>query len=290
MTLLTSEQHQRVTFDTEQLLPEDSSDLGTITGHMARYVFASQFVLGNTCLDLACGMGYGSIHLKKRGAKVVVGGDASSAAVRAATTAHRVTDLHFARVDAQHLPFNNESFDVVVSMETIEHLPHPEQFLEECRRVLKPQGILVCSTPNRRIYTQKDPRKESPFNPFHMSPYHVRELDVMEFQSLVGGANLQFEAVYGQTFVDRNRLWKARTFAFWLARRVVLSLPQGQSLRRFGRRHLVKNPESAASDWFEQLDAMDEVGLSALAKNITPLPIGRDSREPANIIVVARKQ
>ena len=274
----------------EQFLPDDHCDWGTVRSHIARYAFASRFVGGKSCLDIACGMGYGSAYLKKSGARMVVGGDASPAAVKAAVASHRTPDLQFTLVDAQRLPFNDESFDVVVSMETIEHLPHPEQFFRECRRVLKPKGMLVCSTPNRRIYTQKNPRRESPFNPFHMSPYHIREFDVTEFQSLVGGARLQSEAVYGQDFLNRNLSWKAQNFAFWLTRRVVLSLPRGQSLRRFGKRHVVNNPDSPASEWFKQLDVMEEEGLSALSKDITPFPVGRDSREPANIILVARKQ
>jgi len=51
------------------------------------------------------------------------------------------------------LPFPDEYFDVVVSLETIEHLKKYKRFLAECRRVLKKDDLFICSTPNKQIFS-----------------------------------------------------------------------------------------------------------------------------------------
>jgi SAM-dependent methyltransferase len=91
--------------------------------------------------------------------------------------------------DGARLPLADDCFDVVVSFETIEHLEDHEAFLAECRRVLKDEGVLVCSTPNKRIFS---PVADSPPN-----AYHVREFWPDEFRLLLSG---YFEdvALHGQ--------------------------------------------------------------------------------------------
>ena len=52
--------------------------------------------------------------------------------------------------DAQGMPFDDNFFDTVVAGELIEHLENPEKFLTEAKRVLKKDGILIISTPNKK--------------------------------------------------------------------------------------------------------------------------------------------
>jgi SAM-dependent methyltransferase len=54
-------------------------------------------------------------------------------------------------VSTQPLPFEADTFDIVISLETFEHLANPQHAIDEVRRVLKPQGRLICSIPNPRI-------------------------------------------------------------------------------------------------------------------------------------------
>ena len=59
------------------------------------------------------------------------------------------SNAHYKRASAEKIPFENEFFNSVIAGETIEHLRKPEEFLKEAHRILKPNGLLVLSTPNR---------------------------------------------------------------------------------------------------------------------------------------------
>lgn len=136
----------------ERMIPE-RSDSRTFWEHVYRYRFACGFAVGKRVLDIACGEGYGSAALVKCGAAQVIGMDVSSEAVEHARGKYGID----ARLgDAQAIALPSDSVDLVVSFETIEHLPEPELFLDEARRVLAPGGLLIVSTPNRWVYDQLD--------------------------------------------------------------------------------------------------------------------------------------
>lgn len=139
--------------------------------HVARYVFALPYVEGKTVLDIACGTGYGLGHLKSRAARVV-GADVDLEAAKLATRecSEKVSVL---LGNGLELPFDDLSFDVVTSFETLEHLHRRDRFLEELCRVLRPGGLLILSTPNA-VYTQ--PVDGKPSNPFHIFEYTPEEL------------------------------------------------------------------------------------------------------------------
>lgn len=80
--------------------------------------------------------------------------------------------LSYLNGSVEYLPFENQSFDVVVSFETIEHVGEEIQrkFLEEICRVLKPEGTLIMSTPNKAVYTDLVEGE----NPFHIKEFYVK--------------------------------------------------------------------------------------------------------------------
>ena len=145
--------------------------------HIDRYIFAATLTEKLDVLDVACGTGYGTGYLVENGARSAVGVDISPASVNYAGERYG-GGTGFVCGDAARLPFSDESFDAVVSFETLEHIRPYRRFLSECRRVLKRNGLLICSTPNRRVF--------SPNLPKPLNPYHVKEFWPEEFLRLLG--------------------------------------------------------------------------------------------------------
>lgn len=136
-----------------------------------RYVYAAGFCEGKNVLEVACGAGHGLGYVAKR-ARQVIGGDFTMNLLRQAQVASaRLVPL--LRLDAQDLPFHALSFDVVLLYEAIYYLARPEQFLDECRRVLRPNGLLVLCTVNPEW---------SDFNP---SPLSTRYFSATELSELL---------------------------------------------------------------------------------------------------------
>jgi glycosyltransferase involved in cell wall biosynthesis/ubiquinone/menaquinone biosynthesis C-methylase UbiE/tetratricopeptide (TPR) repeat protein len=159
--------------------------------HIARYQWAATFIRpGDTVLDAACGLGYGSylIQCGTMAAKTL-GIDGSDYAIHYAhhNFSTLVPDLNFT---VGMLPealkgIADNSVDVVISFETLEHVPNPRALLAEFHRVLTPAGRIIVSVPN----DWSDGTGEDP-NPFHL---HVYTLDKLrdeikahyEFEQLV---------------------------------------------------------------------------------------------------------
>jgi ubiquinone/menaquinone biosynthesis C-methylase UbiE len=87
--------------------------------------------------------------------------------------------VEFHVADALHLPLPDETIDIFISLETVEHIKNDEAFIKEIARLLKPGGLLICSTPNREITNPGSDLKAQPLNPFH-----VREYSRAEFYAL----------------------------------------------------------------------------------------------------------
>ena len=92
-------------------------------------------------LDAPCGEGVLASMLQEKGIKVRAV-DIDSAAASLLGNAFQIVDLN------EKLPLPDKSFDIVVSVEGIEHLENPHSFLREVNRVLKEGGTLILTTPN----------------------------------------------------------------------------------------------------------------------------------------------
>lgn len=137
------------------------------TIHLNRYAMARPYVAGKRVLDVASGEGYGSFLLRRWGAESVEGIDVDEQTVETATRLFGGDGVHYQCHTAEQLPFEDHTFDVVCSFETIEHLDHPELFLQEIRRVLKTGGNIILSCPNDPYYYKQG----TPGNPFHKRQY-----------------------------------------------------------------------------------------------------------------------
>ncbi len=134
--------------------------------HLHRYLFARTLCRALDVLDIASGEGYGTAFLAQT-ARSVVGIELDINTARHARSSYVASNLHFLAGDARRFPLRDACVDVVVSFETIEHFYEHDVFLAEIRRVLRPGGCLVVSSPERDVYS---PAGLPP------NPYHVREL------------------------------------------------------------------------------------------------------------------
>lgn len=179
--------------------------------HAARYIFAADYCQGKLVLDAGCGMGYGSEFLG-RYAHSVVGIDLDAATVEHCR--HTYSAPQFQCADAERLPRDwDNRFDTVVAFEAIEHFADADAFLQAVRRVLKPGGRFLVSTPNKAA------------NPINCNEFHVREYRKHEFERLLAGCGFGEIEVHGQC---SNPDWRVGlNIAVSLARKTVGRLHRG---------------------------------------------------------------
>ena len=128
-------------------------------------------------LDIASGSGWGS-YLLSQNAKFVTGVDISHEAVDYARTEYQSKNLHFTQGSILNIPFPDETFDVVNSIETFEHVKRheAEKMISECYRVLKKGGLYLFSTPDHLVYPYQ-PKTEEEYVGFHFWHYTRNELE-----------------------------------------------------------------------------------------------------------------
>ena len=143
--------------------------------HFHRYCLARDLCPGLDVLDVASGEGYGSSVLANV-ARSVTGVDIDPAAIAHARTTYGAENLRFVQGSALDLPLSDASVEAVVSFEALEHVREQARFMAEVKRVLRPGGKLIVSTPERAVYSARG----EPVN-----KYHLLELTVAEFDSLL---------------------------------------------------------------------------------------------------------
>jgi SAM-dependent methyltransferase len=121
----------------------------------ARYRWAAQAAIGVRVLDAACGTGWGTALLAETAA-AAVGVDFSPAAIADASRDHGEL-AEFREGDLRALPFDDDEFDLVVCFEALAHVAEPGVVLDELRRVLRPTGLLLTSSPNPDVYPPGNP-------------------------------------------------------------------------------------------------------------------------------------
>ncbi|MEZ5333451.1 MAG: methyltransferase domain-containing protein [Thermoanaerobaculia bacterium] len=140
--------------------------------HVSRYHFAARLAAERSVLDLASGAGYGSGILAAASARRVVGLDLALDATAYARREYR-SGPAFLAADCLRLPFRRGSFDLVVAFEVLEHVSDPATLLREAARVVRSDGLVVLSTPERDAYSES--RQGVP-NPFHVHEFAAGEL------------------------------------------------------------------------------------------------------------------
>jgi ubiquinone/menaquinone biosynthesis C-methylase UbiE len=150
----------------ERFVPEEMGGTLIEAEHQARYRLAVDLVPGRRVLDAGCGVGWGSELLRRAGAASVVGVDISDEAL--ADARQRAPECEFVPGDLRKLPFPDGEFDVVVCMEALEHTDDIGGTLDQLARVLRPDGVVLVSSPNPGVYEAG--------NPFHLHELTADEL------------------------------------------------------------------------------------------------------------------
>jgi 2-polyprenyl-3-methyl-5-hydroxy-6-metoxy-1,4-benzoquinol methylase len=168
-----------LTLTGERTLPDVVAENYWYRRHLAVYEWIGARVLGARVLDMACGEGYGS-EVLSRSAATVVGVDANPEAHDHARARYVRENLRFDRGLVETYG-DQSSYDVVVFLQTIEHVLDPPLVLEHFRSLLAPGGTACVSTPN--VLTLAPPGASRSDN-----PWHLREYRHEEFRSLCEGA------------------------------------------------------------------------------------------------------
>jgi len=143
--------------------------------HLHRYAIVLDYVKDKIVLDLASGEGYGS-NIMSQKASFVYGVDIDNSTVQEAKLKYIKENLEFITGTTCQIPLKDNSVDVVVSFETIEHHDKHDEMMAEIKRVLKPKGLLIVSTPDKLYYS--DVRN-------YKNQYHIKELYKQEFVDLM---------------------------------------------------------------------------------------------------------
>lgn len=192
----------------------ERGDISNITlQDITRYKFVLKYIENKKVLDIACGTGWGSVMMVKEGKAAEVWGiDIDKKTIdKNIATYKNYSNLFFQQGSAYNLNFDENSFDVSVSIETLEHLNDPKSFLSELKRVTKPNGLIIISTPLNN--------SDSRFHP--SNPFHYREYNEKELNELFN----QYFSLY-EFFYQKNLLRKN-----WLTRITDFLLPQSSFVR-----------------------------------------------------------
>ena len=166
--------------------------------HLHRYAFASNFTKGKCVLDLASGEGYGSYLISDEAASVV-GIEIDEDVIEHSRAKYHRENLEFRQGSILEVPIDGgKIFDVIVCFEAIEHVEDHERLLSEVKRLLKDDGFLIISTPNKNMYSD---------NSNYTNPFHLKELNFDDFTHLLA-CYFSYNYLYGQQVITGSNIWR----------------------------------------------------------------------------------
>jgi SAM-dependent methyltransferase len=155
----------------ERTLPDVPEENYWFQRHLVVYGWIAERVHGRRVVDLACGEGYGTAELARTAASVV-GVDANPEAFEHARAKYKT-----ARFERSMVELWEGDVDCVVFLQTIEHVPDPDQVLDHIRALIGPDGVAYVSTPNVLTLAPKGAERSG-------NPWHVREYRPDEYRGL----------------------------------------------------------------------------------------------------------
>lgn len=170
------------------------------------YHWTKPFVKDKIVLEVGCGDGYGS-DLLSESARIIHAIDKSEDVIRYAKKRYPSKKIQFHAMQIPPIAFSDDTFDLAFAFQLIEHLDHPEAFLEEVHRTMKPGAQLLITTPNRHFSLAPN-------------PYHVKEYSAGELRDLLSRffSKAEVSGLFGDDefmeYHKSNRSWVDRFMRF----------------------------------------------------------------------------
>lgn len=180
--------------------------------HMERYLFACNFIRACKVLDIACGFGYGGPLLINSGAIEYHGVDLSIELIKNAQYLYANEKISYSQGDICYYS-SKDIFDTVICFETIEHVSNYRAALKNINKLLRDNGVLIISSPNRKVTSPVAKNLlDSPANPYHTQEFTIDELR-KELND--AGFSVSDDNIFGQ----RNSfLYFRNDFSTWIVR------------------------------------------------------------------------
>lgn len=176
----------------ERMIPPAGNEVSFVFArHRFAYEFTAQYAKQRFVLDVGCGTGYGCKLLAETAA-FVCGIDYDGEAVRYCRHHFAADNIAYAQMNAAALGFHR-AFDLVVSFQVIEHVADAHNFVEQIKRVVKPDGKIIIGTLNVPREKQWE----------HSNPFHQNEMDSAQFSDLMHAHFSKLEIV-GVVYAKRN--------------------------------------------------------------------------------------
>jgi len=202
--------------------------------HLAAYDFCIPYIKDKRVLEVGFGEGYGVGRLSENCSSYDAV-DVTDEWIESAKRKYGRENVTFRLYDGKVLPYEDQSFDVVISMQVIEHIKDYKNYLLEIKRVLRPSGLAILGTPNKKAMI-------SGVNPYHYKEFSCDELK-KEIEAIFKNAD-----IYG--LFGSNRYMVLKEGEQRLAKRILAIDPF--ELRRFIPKTLIRHLYATAF-WFVNL-------------------------------------
>ena len=203
--------------NTAERVSREMSDNFVFQRSLLAYHAAAQRISGDV-LEIGTGAGYGIEVVAPRARSFV-----TIDKLAPAPEPTQLPNVEFRQATVPPLPFTNDSFDFVISFQVIEHIKRDLELVREVKRVLRPGGKFIVTTPNAPMSLTRN-------------PWHIREYTAAELRSLLGS---EFSSVEALGSVKRITRFDILDLQHRLPR-CLLQFPY-DVLNRINRRRLLKS-------------------------------------------------
>jgi len=179
------------------MIPPENGELSVVyEHHKYAYEETLKYVADKFVLDVGCGTGYG-VKICSETAEFVVGLDYNLSAIKYCNDNFATENNSFVTSNALLLSIRSDSFDIAITFQVIEHISDSINFINELKRVVKPSGLIIISTPN---VTDSEKMKDG-------NPFHINKMGYDDLTDLLRKSFESFE-IFGHTYDSQGTFIK----------------------------------------------------------------------------------